>query len=137
MIHFREGSTHYYLPAPMQFSVQVMPTWRDHVSMNESIWRDFTTTVKYRVFTVGWGDLRPSELAIAQAWWDRMILSSNTLYYVHFVGNDEWTLSQDRATFTLKWSAYTGKRDDADDFEILYQTQMVFRGQKGDGYVIS
>ena len=135
-IHFREGTTHYYLPAPSQFSALVLPTWRDHVSMNESIWRDFTTLTKYKVFTIGWEGLRPAELAIAQAWWDRMILSSNTLYYVDLVDSSEWTISQDKTTFELKWSGYTGKRNDASDFEVLYQTGLVFRGQKGASYTL-
>ena len=135
-IHFREGSTHYYLPAPARFLMVPVPTWQDHVSMNNSIWRDFTTLAKVRTFSIGWEDLRPSELAVIQDWWDRMILSANALYYVDLLDASEWTLSLDRGSLEFKFGAYTGKRNDATDFEVLYQTNVVFRGTKGETYTL-
>jgi hypothetical protein len=128
----------YFLPPPSTLQLNGVTTWRDHVSLNETIWRDFTSLKKIVTISARWEALRPAEFAVARAFHDSFIVDRHLSFFLKDYPAEgfEWTLSLDPDSMKLSHVAFTGLMTGATQFEVLYQVGLIFRAERGANYVL-
>lgn len=123
-IFYADASVIATLPYPQGYKYSQIATWVDHLSINGSLRRDFTSLHKKYQFHLDWEILTAAELANLQSVWYQIVRSVAAISYQDIEGIN-WNVEVDKGSFKLDWALATNMIDGS-AWQTTYTANLIF-----------